>query len=223
MSTWIEFVQRSTGGASKNPGRCEKRQGVTAFRFLAFLAKTCTHLVSIALPLQCRVTTVRTRRFRKTGFLEAFVSTGTKTRLPSCSCFDQKARERLGEANIMKRPDENKEREERIDDEIVVDCYNEEERAMGWYYYAESNITFPFNARCVAKRASSPLKIGETMEVERMASEDDCASELMVLIKWNDQRLAVPLMQLKPSTASTEKTREVAADWHYWVARGYEF
>jgi endonuclease I len=29
--------------------------------------------------------------------------------------------------------DEN--REERIDMEVVVDAYDEEERAMGWYYY----------------------------------------------------------------------------------------
>ena len=103
----------------------------------------------------------------------------------------------LAETNIMKRTSENKEREERIDYEIVVDCYGEEERAMGWYCYAESNMTFPFHARCIAKRASSPLKTGESMEVEGMASEDDCASELMVLMNWNDDNLAVPLMQLE--------------------------
>ena len=34
---------------------------------------------------------------------------------------------------IMKRPNENN-RESRIIDEIVVDAYGEQERAMGWYY-----------------------------------------------------------------------------------------
>jgi len=29
------------------------------------------------------------------------------------------------------------EREKRIDMEIVVDAYNQQERAMGWYYYLE--------------------------------------------------------------------------------------
>lgn len=34
----------------------------------------------------------------------------------------------------MKRPSEDKEREDRFLDEVVVDAHGEEERAMGWYY-----------------------------------------------------------------------------------------
>jgi calcium binding protein len=123
----------------------------------------------------------------------------------------------------LKRPSENKDREDRIIDEIVVDAYGEEERAMGWYYYAADAITFPFKARCAIKCASSPLRIGDTVEVASMASEDDCMHELMVLITWKDENLAVPLVQLKPSPASTDLTRQAVADWHYWVARGYRF
>jgi hypothetical protein len=44
-------------------------------------------------------------------------------------------------------------------DEVVVDAYGEEERAMGWYYYAVDNIVFPFIAQCSAKRAASPSKL----------------------------------------------------------------
>jgi hypothetical protein len=44
-------------------------------------------------------------------------------------------------------------------EEVVVDAYGEEERAMGWYYYAADNIVFPFKAQCSAKRAASPLKV----------------------------------------------------------------
>ena len=39
---------------------------------------------------------------------------------------------------------ENKVREKRIMNDIVVDCYNEQEQAMGWYYYLEDNLNFPF-------------------------------------------------------------------------------
>ena len=35
-------------------------------------------------------------------------------------------------------------RENRIIDEIIVDAYDAEEQAMGWYYYLEETITFPF-------------------------------------------------------------------------------
>ena len=34
----------------------------------------------------------------------------------------------------MARLKENKAREHRIEMEVVVDAYNAEERAMGWYY-----------------------------------------------------------------------------------------
>ena len=56
-----------------------------------------------------------------------------------------------------------------------------------------------------------------------MADTDDCAHELMVLIKWQGEKLAVPLDQLEASTQSNKQTRQVLADWHYWVARGYCF
>ena len=128
----------------------------------------------------------------------------------------------MAKANIVKRPKENKEREDRIALEIVVDAYNEEERAMGWYYYAADNINFPFKARCASKRSTSPLKVGETTEVVGMADADDCTRELMVLIKWQGESLAVPLAQLEPS-APTAMTRQVLADWRYWMGRGYMF
>ena len=122
----------------------------------------------------------------------------------------------------MKRPSENREREDRFTDEVVVDAYGEEERAMGWYYYAADNIAFPFKARCALKRSTSPLKAGDVVEVTGMAAEDDCMQELMVLIKWDDEDLAVPLIQLE-SPGSTGLTKQVLADWKYWVNRGYAF
>ena len=122
----------------------------------------------------------------------------------------------------MKRPSENREREDRFTDEVIVDAYGEEERAMGWYYYAADNIAFPFKARCALKRSTSPLKAGDVVEVTGMAAEDDCMQELMVLIKWDDEDLAVPLIQLE-SPGSTGLTRQVLADWKYWVNIGYTF
>ena len=122
----------------------------------------------------------------------------------------------------MKRTNENREREDRFTDEVVVDAHDEEERAMGWYYYAADNIAFPFKARCALKRSTSPLKVGDVVEVIGMGHADDCAQELMVLIKWKDEDLAVPLIQLN-SPGSTGLTRQVLADWKYWVDRGYSF
>ncbi|MDA8423455.1 MAG: hypothetical protein M0Z89_09005 [Nitrospiraceae bacterium] len=50
---------------------------------------------------------------------------------------------------IMTKSKQDKSREERIDEEIIVDCYGEGERAMGWYYYLEDRLEFPFTAQCL--------------------------------------------------------------------------
>lgn len=122
----------------------------------------------------------------------------------------------------MAHPKENKLREHRIAMEAVVDAYNETERAMGWYYYLEGKIKPPFNAKCTARRAISPLKVGQVITVLGMAAEEECESEMFVIIEYNDEELAVPLAQLE-SSSQDRGTQEVIADWHYWLARGYEF
>lgn len=117
---------------------------------------------------------------------------------------------------------ENKSREHRITMDVVVDAYNEIERALGWYYYLERKIKPPFKAKCTARRASSPLKVGQAVSVLGMAPEKECETEMFVMIKYNEEELAVPLAQLD-SFSQNAGTQEAIADWHYWLARGYEF
>ena len=65
----------------------------------------------------------------------------------------------------------DKVREERIRNEIIVDCYNESERFSGWYCYLEEKLKFPFSALCVATSPASPLKRGEQVEVIGMLDD----------------------------------------------------
>jgi hypothetical protein len=60
----------------------------------------------------------------------------------------------------MKKPRRDPIREDRIENEAIVDA-SPEEQAMGWYYYLKSKIGFPFRARCVGANAVSPLRKGE--------------------------------------------------------------
>ena len=113
-------------------------------------------------------------------------------------------------------------REERITMEIVVDCYNESERAMGWYYYLQDKLQFPFKAKCVARRAISPLRIKDEVEVKSMAPEGECEHEMFVMIRSKGDDLGVPLSQLKP-VAADKQTVQAAEDWHYWLKQGYQF
>jgi len=122
----------------------------------------------------------------------------------------------------MAKPKKDQLREERIDNEVVVDAYGPDERAMGWYYYLEGKIRFPFQARCIRAKTISPLLKGETVEVRRMAPEEACSGDILVLIQWHGRKVAVPLSQLVPLRAD-ESTVEAIGDWHYWVAQGYCF
>ena len=116
-------------------------------------------------------------------------------------------------------------RERRIRDEIIVDAYDPEEQAMGWYYYLERVLGFPFPARCRVARAISPLRPGERVTVTGMAPEAECEHEMFVQIRWQDRPLAVPLAQLEVRglRAVDAETREAIADWHYWLDQGYVF
>jgi len=107
--------------------------------------------------------------------------------------------------------------------EIIGDAYEPEEQAMAWYCYLEDQVRFPFRARCIQETATSPLCRGDEVEVVEMAPEEECEYAMFVGIRWRQRLLAVPLSQLKPTVLTDRHTKEAVADWHYWVARGYEF
>jgi hypothetical protein len=120
------------------------------------------------------------------------------------------------------KPEKDPAREERIIMEIIVDAYNDDERTSGWYAYLEDALDFPFTAECTKKRQTSPLQVGDEVDVIGMADSEECKREMLVTIRWQKDGLAVPLSQLKPNSRADEKTREAVADWLYWVEMGYE-
>ncbi|HXZ04223.1 MAG TPA: calcium-binding protein [Ktedonobacteraceae bacterium] len=110
----------------------------------------------------------------------------------------------------------DEEREERITMEIIVDAYDAEEQAMGWYYYLDGKLQFPFTARCVTQRAISPLNVGEEVKVVGMAPIEECDHEMFMMIKWKSRTFGVPLIALQGVDVD-EETQEAMEDWHYWV------
>jgi len=145
-----------------------------------------------------------------------------KPKLPMSHAENKPARTAGIRIQANKRPKEDPEREERIVMDIVVDAYNEDECAIGWYCYLEERLSKPFDATCIARRATSPLKVGQTVKVLGMAPDDECMSDMLVLVAYDGDELAVPLTQLLPVTKKRSVLQAVT-DWHYWVARGYEF
>jgi hypothetical protein len=126
------------------------------------------------------------------------------------------------EGNAMKRAVKDPDREERIHNEAIADANGPEEQVMGWWAYLDDKITFPFQAKCIARKVVSPLREGDEVEVHGMAPEDVCTVEMLVTIRWHGRAMAVPMSQVTP-VESDESTSEAIGDWHYWVARGYQF
>lgn len=119
----------------------------------------------------------------------------------------------------------NETREERIKNEILVDAEDKEDRAMGWYYYLDECLNFPFNAKWAKKgrKGTAPEK---DVEVLAMATEEECLRDMLVEVvevggKDEDVDIA-RLTDLKVLDAD-EDTQEALDDWYYWVAKGYKF
>ena len=106
------------------------------------------------------------------------------------------------------KPKKDEVREERITMEIIVDAYNSEEQAMGWYYYLEEELKFPFTAICSSKRAISPLRIKDEVAVIGMAPEDECEREMFVMLRWEIDGFAGQLSQLTPIKSVNEHTKQ---------------
>jgi len=129
----------------------------------------------------------------------------------------------------MAKMNKDESREARIHDEILVDAYDAEEKAMSWYYYLEEILQFPFAARCVKVRAASPLRVGDNVKVLKMAPEEECLHEMFVMIRWEKKSsLAVPLSSLEPvvtnkDTGEDETSQQAVEDWRYWANQGYQF
>ncbi|MEA3225893.1 MAG: calcium-binding protein [Planctomycetota bacterium] len=121
----------------------------------------------------------------------------------------------------MVKSTKNAERENRISEEIIVDANGPEEQAMGWYYYLEDRLHFPFIATCVAERAIFPLCEGDEVEIVNMTPEEECQHEMFVETRWQRRTLAIPLSQLRPIGEADDDTTETIEDWHYWVEQGY--
>jgi Calcium binding len=122
----------------------------------------------------------------------------------------------------MKKTAKDPVREDRIHEEAVVDAYGPEEKAMSWYYYLEGKLTFPFEARCIAAKTTSPLRKGEAVEVLRLAKEEACENDMLVQIKRQgrqDGRPSFPTGRCQSRRINRRSHRRLA----FWVSQGYLF
>lgn len=109
----------------------------------------------------------------------------------------------------------NREREERIAEEIVVDCYTDDEEMTAWCIHLDEVLPFPFRAKAARSDPASPLNLGETAEVVGMAN-NDCGDTMRVLVKIGGRKSAVRMENLDPLGPSAD-ARQAFEDWKYWA------
>ena len=107
----------------------------------------------------------------------------------------------------MKKPHRDPVREDRIHEEAIVDA-GPDEQAMGWYYYLEGKLSFPFQAKCRSTKITSPLTTGEHVEVLRMAPEDTCMRDMLVLVRWQGRKLVSRFLNSARSILTTRPTKQ---------------
>jgi len=55
----------------------------------------------------------------------------------------------------------------------------------------------------------SPLRKGETVEARRMAPQQACAGDMLVLVSWQSRNLAAPLSQLVATDADESPIKAI--------------
>ncbi|MCW5921270.1 MAG: hypothetical protein KIS77_02930 [Saprospiraceae bacterium] len=113
-------------------------------------------------------------------------------------------------------PSHDPAREHRILDEIIVDCYDEEEELMGRYYYMTDNLEFPITAT-----ARMPLRGGTTEEKTEQIVEVDPKSETGSPIRLGvAEEGSERIHHISPADLvrldTTPENLEIINDWLYW-------
>jgi hypothetical protein len=117
--------------------------------------------------------------------------------------------------------DEN--RKDRIEDEVIVDCYDEYEVAMGWFYYLHDNLKLPFKASIVGDIKINSIQKGDIVIVTEFinSDEDNVSIEDFIAtvgIEKGEHIYDVPLENIKGIDCNND-TFNAIEDWRYWCEK----
>ncbi len=105
-----------------------------------------------------------------------------------------------------------------IDYEIIVDCYDDYEVAMGWHIYLEETLNFPFEAEVKLKKKGGTSTLTK-VEVLGVASEEGGSEnpeiDVEVSAKDSDFVMEVPISRLQNIKAD-EETLTAFKIWTFW-------
>ncbi len=115
---------------------------------------------------------------------------------------------------------ENKAIQNRIDDEITVDCYEDWEVNDAWAIYLSENLNFPFQADApVKKRGKRPTY--QRVDIVELASTEGNYRGGSFYVGMDIQGMVVPVDLLALQNVKADKgTLQAIGDWAYWNGKG---
>jgi hypothetical protein len=108
------------------------------------------------------------------------------------------------------------ERDYRIDYEVIVDCYDDGEVAMGWFIYMNDGLVFPIKATVLL-----PVRGGNKEAIHVELVEVDPKSEdgypiKIGIVEPNSKRVQYISPEHIKSIKTTPENLEIINDWLYW-------
>lgn len=112
------------------------------------------------------------------------------------------------------------EREDRIQNGIILDAYHDEEVFSGWYHYLQDILEFPFSAYV---RMENPKRanLSILVSVLGMADMQLCSAHaiwFVAHVKHSDWYFYIPASEIVAVEADAQAVQALA-DWKYWVKR----
>lgn len=111
-----------------------------------------------------------------------------------------------------------------IQDHITVDCYDDYEKKMGWYYYLQDELDFPFIAYMPVKMKNqrSNTLISSEIEIIGLLGEDFIYryNDIMVEAELGEYIMNFPLSEIKNIKSSPENIAIISL-WKYWFEKQY--
>ncbi len=109
--------------------------------------------------------------------------------------------------------------QQKIDYEIIVDCHDEIEVSMGWYYFMEEAIKFPFRAVAGIKKRDGSIEKKEVTITGLASDEEGFMNNDFDLEMEQSGYIANIAFSKLNSIKASSVTLEAFKIWNYWIAK----
>lgn len=114
-------------------------------------------------------------------------------------------------------------KKEELDDfiynNVIVDCHDQYEQKMSWYYYLRDELEFPFIAYAVVEsiEEKSNALVSVRIDVQSLADESSIDNYLGIMIRavYKGYIMKFPLSEIIDIRAS-KKVKDAVSLWKYW-------